>query len=80
MARNKLRRTNRKFGSLEWVEHAVKIKFTRTEEHDPEEIATMSDYLNYRKLHGILWPRKRVPNTVIWIDPPDFRRGTDKAA
>jgi hypothetical protein len=70
--REKHRRTKRPFGSPEWVANALHKKFTGADDHDPEEIATMSDYLNYRKLHGILWPRRQAPGKVVWVDPPNY--------
>ncbi len=60
------------FGSPAWVARAIHHKFAPAPEGNDEQIATMADYLNFRKLHGILWPRKTEPAKVIWVDslPP----------
>lgn len=57
------------FGSRAWVARAIHHKFAPPPEGNDEQIATMADYINYRKLHGILWPRKTEPAKVIWVEP-----------
>ncbi|MES1258936.1 MAG: hypothetical protein ABUS51_10915 [Acidobacteriota bacterium] len=73
MARKK-KKAKVKFGSKAWVARALQRKFAQNPENSEERIGTMSEYLNFRKLHGILWPRKTAPGKVIWIEPESLRR------
>jgi len=66
-----------KFGSKAWVANALKRKFRRAaipvDGKIESPITTLSEYLSYRKLHRILWPRTARPPAAVWVDPPWLR-------